>query len=211
MGKVLYMRKGERHTVPVPFPAGHTKLAYIQSSGTQYIDTGFKPTGSTKVVLDFQMVNQGTTQQGVFGSRPGTSGRFTVFTGTSVSSFQIDYNTSALLMATNEQVGGLNTNNRNVIEVSNELIVNGTLAKRINAVSFSSDYNLWLFANNNAGTAQIPSSMKLYSCKIYDSGALVRDYAPCINPSGAVGLYDFVGKKFYGNAGTGVFTGSEVA
>ena len=53
--------------------------------------------------------------------------------------------------------------------------------------------------------------MNLYSCQIYDNGTLVRDFVPCINGSGEVGLYDLVGKQFYGNAGTGVFTGSEVA
>lgn len=51
----------------------------------------------------------------------------------------------------------------------------------------------------------------IYSCQIYDNGTLVRDYVPCINPSGEVGLYDLVGGKFYGNAGSGVFvTGPEV-
>ena len=51
MGKVLFMRKGETHTAPAKLlPDGFTKLAYIQSSGTQYIDTGFKPNQSTRVI-----------------------------------------------------------------------------------------------------------------------------------------------------------------
>ena len=44
MGKVLFMRKGETHTAPTKgLPSGFTKLAYIQSSGTQYVDTGVVP------------------------------------------------------------------------------------------------------------------------------------------------------------------------
>lgn len=179
---------------------------FIQSSGTQYIDTGFKPTGATKIVCDFQMVNQGTDQQGVFGSRPGTSGRFTVFTGYSAGALQVDYDTYGTLAVEKSTISGLNLNNRNTIEVSNKLIINGNTVKTVSSVSFTSTYNLFLFANNNAGTAQLPGAMKLYSCQIYDNGTLVRDFWPCYDPDGVACLYDKVEKKYYYNAGSGAFT-----
>ena len=210
MGKCLFMRKGKIHTAPVAIPTGFSKLSYIQSSGKQYINTGFKPNGTTKVVCDFQMVNQSSAQQGVFGSRPGTSGRFTVFTGYSNSDLQVDYDTQQTLASVSQTINGLNVNRRITIEVSNSLIINGNTVKTVPVVSFTSTYNLFLFANNNRGAAQLPGSMKLYACKIYDKNTLVRDFIPCINASGEVGLYDLVWKQFYGNAGTGVFIGSEV-
>ena len=181
------------------------ELEYIQSSGKQYINTGFKPTGSTKVVCDFQMLNQGSSQQGVFGSRPGTSGRFTVFTGYGTTDLQVDYNTEQTLASVGSSITGLNVNSRTTLEVSNSLVINGTTVKTVSATSFTSTYNLFLFANNNAGTAQLPGAMKLYACKIYDKNTLVRDFVPCINASGEVGLYDLVEKMFYINAGTGTF------
>lgn len=53
MGKVLFMRKGNKRTTPVvPLPKGYTKLAYIQSSGTQYVDTGFTPNQDTCIEMD---------------------------------------------------------------------------------------------------------------------------------------------------------------
>ena len=211
MGRCLFMRKGYTHTAPVALPTGFSKLAYIQSSGTQYIDTGFKPTGATKIVCDFQMVNQGTDQQGVFGSRPGTSGRFTVFTGNGIADLQVDYNTEQTLASVGSSITGLNVNSRTTLEVSNSLVINGTTVRTVSAASFASAYNLFLFANNNVGTAQLLGILKLYSCQIYDNGTLIRDFVPCINASGEVGLYDLVGKQFYGNAWTGTFTGSEVA
>ena len=56
------------------------------------------------------------------------------------------------------------------------------------------------------------ASMKLYSCKIYNADTLVRDFIPCKNPSGTVGLYDTVNGTYYGNSGTGVFTaGAEIS
>ena len=51
--------------------------------------------------------------------------------------------------------------------------------------------------------------MKLYSCQIYDNGTPVRNFIPCKNPSGVVGLYDLVDGKFYTNAVAGNFTAGE--
>lgn len=104
----------------------------------------------------------------------------------------------------------MNVNNRTVIEVSNSLVINGNTIKTVSAVSFTSQYNLFLFANNNAGTAQLPGTLKLYSCQIYDNGTLVRDFIPCKNTDGTVGLYDKLHGLLYINLGTGAFTAGPV-
>ena len=57
--------------------------------------------------------------------------------------------------------------------------------------------------------------MRLYSCKIwkaitYEGVPLVRDFIPCKNASGEVGLWDDVNSVFYGNAGTGTFIAGEL-
>ena len=44
-----------------------------------------------------------------------------------------------------------------------------------------------------------------------DNGTLIRDFVPCLSDTDGVGLFDLVESKFYGNAGTGSFIGSEVA
>lgn len=192
-------------------PSGYTQLEYIQSTGTQWINTGFKPTGNTKIICDFLAYDQSTSQQGVFGSRPGTSGRFTLFTGRSTNALQADYDTAQTLANENNAISGVDLTQRVVISMSNDLIVNRTTVKSVTVASFSSTYDLFLFANNNIGTVQLPAKLKMYSCQIYDNGTLVRDFVPCKNASGAVGLYDTVGAQFYANAGTGSFAaGPEV-
>ena len=45
-----------QETVP-NLPDGYTELEYIQSSGTQYIDTGFKHNQNTRVVMKVQMLS----------------------------------------------------------------------------------------------------------------------------------------------------------
>lgn len=187
-------------------PSGYTQLEYIQSSGAQYINTGFKPTGATKVDITFQMLSQGSAQQSIFGARPGTSGRFTVFTGYSTGDLQVDYNTAQSLASLNTKISGLNVNSKTTLSASNVLVVNGASIKTVSAVTFTSAYALFLFANNNAGAVQLPGAMRLYECQVYDNGTLARSFVPCKAPSGAIGLYDTVGAAFYANAGSGAFT-----
>ena len=42
-------------------------VEYVQSTGTQYIDTGFVPDNNTRIVIDIQATKAGT--YGVFGGR----------------------------------------------------------------------------------------------------------------------------------------------
>nr|DAO56726.1 MAG TPA: protein of unknown function (DUF5047) [Caudoviricetes sp.] len=192
-------------------PDGYTQVEYIQSSGTQYINTGFKPTGNTMVSVDFSAYNQTTSQQGIFGSRPGTSGRFTLFTGNSTASLQADYDTKQTLANQNAEISGLDLTKRVNISMSNKLVIDGNTVSSTTIKSFTSTYDMYLFANNNVGVVQLPSSLNLYSCAIYDDNTLVRNFIPCKNPDGVVGLYDSINSQFYQNAGSGTFTdGPEV-
>ena len=53
---------------------------------------------------------------------------------------------------------------------------------------------------------------KLRYFKIKKGSNTVRDFVPCKNPAGTVGLYDTVNGTFYGNSGAGVFTaGAEIS
>lgn len=189
MGHCLMMRKGEVHTKPVPLPTGYTKLAYIQSSGTQYIDTGIvvNKLDSVRIVLDTLLTSND--------SYAGCNGymQFQANVGSGVrSTIDVSY--------------------RNITET---ITVNGEQKSSQSWESYSgSNVKLGIFkmgdANNSwfSGAAQIG---KLYSCQVYDDGTLIRDFQPCIDASGNVGLYDLVGRQFYGNAGTGTFTAGEVA
>ena len=67
---------------------------------------------------------------------------------------------------------------------------------------------MYIFNNNNNGSLSGGSSAKLYSCKIYDNGTLIRDFVPAKRMSDNVyGLWDKVNEVLYENAGTGTFTG----
>ena len=70
---------------------------------------------------------------------------------------------------------------------------------------------IYIFANHNSGSSgaspiQNIGGMKLYGFKMYDNNALVRDFIPCKNSSGAVGLYDKVFGVFYSSPNSEAFT-----
>ena len=46
----------------------------------------------------------------------------------------------------------------------------------------------------------------IWVCRIWDNGALVRDYIPAIDENGVGFMFDRVTHKVYLNAGTGIFT-----
>jgi hypothetical protein len=61
-------------------PSGYTQLEYIESSGTQYIDTGFIANQDTRVVLDYKATSATSGGTGVFGCRTNSaSNAFVLF------------------------------------------------------------------------------------------------------------------------------------
>lgn len=205
MGKVIMSGIVPRLTPPGGLPAGYTPLTYIESTGTQYIDTAYKPNNNTRVVCDFQFTS--TSTQYLFAAR-GASGAYANRFGFLLTSsyFRSDFGSTNVNFST-----GIDLSARYTVDKNGASCSIGVATVNNTAATFTSTYNLYLFAGNTGGNVGEFAKAKLYSCQIYDNGTLVRDFIPCVNPSGEIGLYDKANKKFYGNAGTGVFIGSEAA
>lgn len=187
-------------------PSGYKEVEYIQSSGTQYINTGFIPKYDSRIVLDAEVTNS-SIACALFGARSAASGTnpsANVLFSLSGGTIRSDYYGSMVSSTTTVSGRTIFDKNKNVVSFGSNTITN-------NRSTASSNQTLFLFAVQTAGSATLLATMKLYACQIYDNGTLVRDFHPCTNESGAVGLYDLVGKQFYSNAGTGAFVaGAEV-
>ena len=190
-------------------PEGYTQLEYIQSSGTQYISTWFRPKNTTKVMMDFQVTAQPKSHQIIFGERTSYSDadQFVLgYTGhKSPAVWRSDFGSSQVSFPSTVLWSTRMTAVRN----GPDCTLNGTAVKNSSAV-FSSTHNLFLLANNDNETAAGHISAKLYLCQISDGEKIARFFIPCKNAGEAVGLYDLIGQKFYGNAGTGSFTAGPV-
>ena len=173
-------------------------VEYIQSTGTQWIDSGFVPNQDTRVVAEVEFATASSTAA-LFGSRQSSSARQFQFV-TSGRYYRTDYNTTVVNL-TNASISGkfYVDKNKNVTDL------NGAYSNTHTYASFTCPGNMYIFATNNNGSVYAISTTKLYSMQIYDNGTLIRDYWPCYDPDGVACLYDKVEKKYYHNAGTGEF------
>lgn len=176
------------------------RVEYIQSSGTQYFKTGFFPNQDTRVVMDVQALSEDTNP--FFGSRDGNqSSNSSILWCMSKTNVRSDYSTNQANMSiTNTQVRVIIDKNMNVTQF-------GSVSITQDYKIFSIPYEMTLLAvNESDGVDPRFLSARLYACKIYDNGTLVRDYIPCKDPDGVVCLYDRVAQKYVYNAGSGTFT-----
>lgn len=184
-------------------PAGYKRLEYIESNGTQHVDTGFKPNNNTRVVMDFKPTEAYSSMNAYFGARDtstsSTAPNQYVLWNNGAKALRSDYfKTNVSLTIENLLTRKIADKNKNVTTVDGVSATN-------TANTGQCSYNMLLFAVNNAGTPDFKTKIQLYSCQIYDNDTLVRNFLPCENASGVVGLYDTVGGAFYDNDGTGSF------
>lgn len=199
MAKKAYI--GVENFVKRDLPTEYTQVEYIQFSGTQYVNTEFAPTYTTRVVARFDVQS---SKGWLFGCRDTASsasaGQYGVLID-STTNVRFDYfgTSKTMTVSTTQGIVDVDKNGASIN-------FNGTTETNTTVTSGACAQKLWLFSLNNVGNAGSYLTGKLYFCQIYDNSALVRDFVPCINSSGVVGLYDFVDGVFYTNAGTGSFT-----
>ena len=177
-------------------PSGYIRLEYIQSTGTQYINSKFKANQDTRVVIDFEYISGDV----VFGAydAAGANG----FGLQAASKWYTYYGTSSAYSST-----AVVANIRLVADVNkNVSTLNGAVLRTATANTFSGANPLIIFGIYNASAPGFLTALKIYSCQIYDNGTLIRDFIPCKNASGVIGLWDDVNSVFYQNAGSGTFT-----
>lgn len=179
---------------------------YLQSTGTQWIDTGVKGYMNHTYEIDFQQSDAGNYRiWGVLGQSSYVGYNMSLTYG---GDWLARWNSTSSGQS-NVSLGAINTN-RHVFKVVNGQCYFDNVSKGTSTghnSNFSIDNNLFLFTINPANTTPSSNSKcKIYSYKDIDSnGKLVRDMVPCTY-NGVAGMWDKVEEKFYGNSGTGTFS-----
>lgn len=183
-------------------PTSYKLLEYIESSGTQWINTNFTPDSNTRVVADVETTTtKPSANKWVFGCRStSATQRYEIIYISSASAFRFYFNTS------NYTFTGVTLGRLSIDVSSTKATING-VSVTPSAGSFDGAGPIYICSCNSTSVTSEAFAQKVYSFKIYDNGTLVRDYVPAERVSdGAVGLYDLVNNAFYTNAGTGAFT-----
>lgn len=198
----------------VGLPDGYTQLQYIESHGTEYIDTGFKPNQNTRLVVDVGEPTSGYDLQNVFQCIFGARTTYYVDAynffmrsdGTGNPSLD-DYGT------TRQNTETEFTYDRATIDKNKNVTSINSTTYTHTEQTFACPYTLYIFGCNTSDTVTFMCTVRFYSMRIYSSSEdgndlLIRNFIPVKNPDGEYGLYDLVDGKFYSNAGTGAFTGA---
>ena len=193
----------------------YEKLEYIESTGTQYIDTGFLPTDKTEFDFTFNKdtSNGFSTYEQAFGVRQ-SGGSYWI---NCVGLFYYIYNARKISYYNNR--GEQNQYSFNMYDTKVRFISNGTSATLTNLSTgttqtiqttekTNANYSLYIFAGRTASnTVSDPSKyFKIYEFKIYNDGTLVRYFIPVRRKSdNVICMYDRVTRQFYTNRGSGTF------
>lgn len=195
----------EPPTPPTPTPEDYdAEIEYLQSSGTEYIDTGIECTSDLKV--QFEGLVTTNVNAGACGGINTTSPYFRHHWSPYGSVFYwIQRDTSSYSAVTNSVV--TNTLYNITIDPTNgSAIVNG-VAKTFTALpsSYTTGQNYFLFARKASDGAVQTRPCRFVSFKMWRGDTLLRDFIPV--RVGQVGyMYDRVSEELFGNAGTGAFT-----
>ena len=201
----------ERNNVKAPLPYD-AEVEYLESTGTQWIDTGYAPATDVVTVsakYEFTANYNGATVWGANlpTDRNWMANQYSNSWWFGVTSGQFSSSQGAFLHDVSWNIN------------------NGTVSGHVNSTSYSgtysgsvvSGYSVYLFGCNSGGSAQRVgySQLKLYSFTLSDNGVLVRDMIPVRftneqNQSEGA-MYDRVSGALFRNAGTGSFViGPEV-
>ena len=188
-----------------------SEIEYLESSGTQYINTTIYGSQDLDFEITFQLPSlTGNQYENVLGDR-----------------IDVDTNRYSLMVdRTSENYAAyVNCGSSNQVYVSNtyrttdivtykkvglNAYINDTLIGTFTEEEFSTPNSIILFGARNNNISQGTSSLsvmlngRIMSCKFTYNGTLVRDFIP-VRKDGIGYMYDKVYKVLYGNQGSGSF------
>lgn len=193
-------------------PREYQEVEYIQSTGSQYINTGFAYSKTTwKVEVKFSSQAFGSQYHtyrlwGSYNQASPTSRSFILY---------VNYSRLRLWLWTSDYDTNRSLSTNTIYELTEEITTAGTCKVTFNWSTTTHNYsgtiatnkNFYIFCNNETWNPGSFWRDRLYYLKLYEQWILVRDFVPCYRKSdGVIGLYDLVNNNFYTNAGSGTFT-----
>ncbi len=190
-GKYAYKKKSLKLS-PEIVPVLFQKVEYIESTGTQYIDTEVYPSSKLNIELDIALKSSEGDQK-FFGSY-GNGG---ICLGTLNNKWRYGSNFW-------QMNNGTATTDRILIIVEGNTFTFGNDKYTANSISDNTEHSMLLSAIAYRGSLYSKSKMTIFKTKISSEQNIIRDFIPCYRKSDNVkGLYDIVEGKFYTNQVTG--------
>ena len=207
---------------------GVNENVYLESTGTQWIQTNYWPTAGTSAQIEVIATRTGVNQNygGVAGSyATGTLVRTPymyfaplVYASWGPATYYFNnYHTTSLHMSNGDRVNGylsVNPENTEALSIIKNLTT-GAEKETKQSGYLDAETTITLYGTGHYVSMDVPGELayaKMFYYKIWQGENLVRHFVPVpcglkigdfVVPSN--GMWDIVEQKFYGNSGTGEF------
>lgn len=196
-----------KNPIAPKLPSEYQEVEYIESTGTQYIDTGYTPVNGDEIEIKNVKCFNKTDYQTIFSAGTITY-QWILLLSKSTEAGYANYKYFAEGGASVVTSRNLNTattvkSNSSGLYYDGNLVASSSYGGAINT-------SLRLFKRANDS---YPANAQMGEVTIRSGETVVRDMIPCYRLSdNVVGMYDLANDVFYTNAGTGTFLiGTEIA
>lgn len=177
-------------------PDEYQEVEYIQSGGTQYIDTGINPKIKPRLVVNMMLLN--SADQDYWGNK-----------AIDGSSYFANFAGGILMYYRYGRTSSINTGVSAPFNEFHEWDVSDAIY--LDKVKLHTTPNVYTYNANQSNIYLFRSARSYGNFRasyfiLYDGDEKVREYYPCYRKSdNAVGLFDKVSNTFFPNLGSGVF------
>ena len=189
-------------------------VEYVETDGSMYVDTEVPGKSGTAAEFKMQWLSGGSGDQSFLGARGSNINSRLFFWHHNTSAPPMmcyGYNTFCYVMSNATEVGSFAGTNHRYLEKdftyhvtsslnpgAQQITANGELVKDGgDPASVDTGCSLYLFAANVDGTPDYISKARLYFLRIWQNGALVRNFKPVRLTSGRVALWDKVSDRIF--------------
>ena len=192
----------------------YTELEYIECTGTQYIDTGIVANSdTTSFELDYNLLAKSETYYyGIIGARINSNdGRLhaTTITNKAGGDSVWGKGSGAYILPTGTvTLVGDNIITYNRVASKTYYINSTSITETTESFSTGTTLSLGAIHRQNENSYAYPAvGLRIKRFKLWDNGELVLDLVPAKDTSNVICMFDLISRKYFYNAGTGVFTG----
>ena len=201
-GDILYsgsgtdlVAAGENSETPDAF------VEYVESTGVNFIDTEIEARSGTEAEIEVATLHKRTLRKGLLGAITSENVYFDLFHSyeASVACSYGTRLTTGGTYANGERYyfrSSLGAGAQTLVKKSSDAETETTSYEGTDATSIDTGLSLYLFGRNSNGNIADGGIYRLYSLKIRQDGALVRDFKPCLK-DGEFALYDDVSKRIF--------------
>ncbi len=178
----------------------YTKIKYIESTGTQYIDTKYICGNDVRIETEFEYLQIDSVFRCVYGKQTKTAAEDAITVSQAVNYKVQAYWKTNLTPFTLEK-----DRKYKMLQSQNALVLDGVDYGGWSSSVTKSKLTMYLMARNNNGVAGNFFKGRIYGFKIYENNILVLNLIPVLDDNKVPCFYDKISNELLYNKGTGEF------